>query len=95
MKHTIKFSDTSDLYDYLAENFPNLKFDSKYSQSETLRRFTCDGISLITYFNQYLVIYLQGGGVMKFNINEVIFIVVLGITSVIDTIFNVLTFLRG
>ncbi len=58
MKHTIKFSDTSDLYDYLAENFPNLKFDSKYSQSETLRRFTCDGISLITYFNQYLVIYL-------------------------------------
>ena len=32
---------------------------------------------------------------MNFNINEVIFIVVLGITSVIDTIFNVLTFLRG
>ena len=58
MKHTIKFSDTSDLYDYLAENFPNLKFDSKYSQSETFKRFTCNGISLIAYFNRYLVIYL-------------------------------------
>ena len=32
---------------------------------------------------------------MKFNFNEVIFILVLCITSVIDTIFNVLTFLRG
>ena len=58
MKHTIKFSDTSDLYDYLAENFPNLKFDFKYSQSETFKRFTCNGISLIAYFNRYLVIYL-------------------------------------
>ena len=58
MKHTIKFSDTSDLYDYLAENFPNFKLDSRYRESETFKRFTCDGISLIAYFNRYLVIYL-------------------------------------
>jgi hypothetical protein len=32
---------------------------------------------------------------MKFNFNEVVFIAVLCVTSVIDTIFNVLTYLRG
>ena len=58
MKHTIKFSVANDLYDYIKENFPNFKLDSKYKESETFKRFTCDGISLIAYFNQYLVIYL-------------------------------------
>jgi len=32
---------------------------------------------------------------MRFNLNEVLFIVVLSITSIIDTFINVLTFFRG
>lgn len=58
MKHTIKFNNESDRLEYIKENFPNSKVDSRFHLCKSFTRFICGDISLIAYFDKFLVIYL-------------------------------------
>jgi len=58
IKHTIKFKNDYECYQYLKENFPGFEVDNSEPSLGFYSRLKCNDVKFTSYDNGYLIIYL-------------------------------------